>query len=187
MSIVETQEATGRQTWAIDPSHTSVEFSVKHMMITTVKGRFAAVDGTVTRNEDGEWTAEVRMDAASIDTRSEQRDEHLRSADFLDAASHPALTFRSRAVNADFDTPGTPVRIVGDLSIRGVTREVVLDGSFEGTGTDPWGGARKSFSASTKIDRRDYGLLWNQALEAGGVLVANDVKISLDVQLVAQF
>lgn len=184
MSAVE----ASTQTWTIDPSHSSVEFSVKHLMITTVKGRFAGVEGTVTTGEAGsaEWVADVKIDVASIDTRSEQRDEHLRSGDFFDVASHPQITFRSRKVEGSFSSPGNEFTVVGDLTIRGVTREVELKVEFEGEGVDPWGGQRKSFSARTKVDRRDYDLNWNQALETGGVLVGNDVTITLDVQLVKQ-
>lgn len=183
MSTLEPRTRT--EIWKIDPTHSSIEFSVKHMMITTVKGRFATVEGEVYRDEAGDWAVDVRIDAASIDTRTEQRDEHLRSADFLDAATHPELTFRSRSVEGETEQPGGRVRIVGDLTIRGETREVVLDGTYDGQGTDPWGGERRSFSATTRIDRREFGLTWNQALEAGGLLVANDVTITLDVQVVS--
>lgn len=183
-----TNIATEKETWAIDASHSQVEFSVKHMMITTVKGRFAGVEGQVTTSDDtgDEWLVDVRIDASSIDTRAEQRDEHLRSADFLDAENHPELTFRSKDIEGSFDEAGDEFRIIGDLTIRGTTKKVVLKVVYEGRGRDPWGGDRLSFSASTKIDRREFGLTWNQALEAGGVLVSNDVKIDLDIQLVKQ-
>lgn len=175
-------------TWTIDASHSSVEFSTRHLMITTVKGRFGTVEGSVRPAGPGEEapSLEVRIDAASIDTRTEQRDEHLRSADFLDVASHPELVFRGRRVDGWFEMPGDEFRVIGDLTIRGTTREVVLDTTYEGSGSDPWGGERMSFSASTRIDRREFGLTWNQALETGGVVVGNDVKIALDVQFVLQ-
>ncbi|MEZ4455672.1 MAG: YceI family protein [Gemmatimonadales bacterium] len=168
-------------TWTLDVTHTLVEFAVKHLMITTVKGRFGGVTGSITLAGD-QSAATVDIDAASIDTRVEQRDEHLRSADFLDVANHPTLTFRSKRVEGTVAKAGDSFRLIGDLTIRGVTREVALDTVFEGEATDPWGGSRASFSATTRIDRRDFGLTWNQALESGGVLVANEVKISLEVQ-----
>ncbi|NJD09484.1 MAG: YceI family protein [Gemmatimonadetes bacterium] len=171
--------------WAIDAAHSNVEFAVKHMMLATVKGRFGKVDGTVEFAGDELTSARVGVvvDIASIDTRVEQRDAHLRSPDFFDAASHPEMRFVSRdviAVGAD------SYRVTGDLTIRGVTRELVLEASFEGEGSDPWGGSRMAFHATGKLDRRDYGLTWNQALEAGGVLVGETVKLAIDVELVAK-
>jgi polyisoprenoid-binding protein YceI len=173
--------AAAQTTWKIDPSHTTVEFSAKHMMFTTVKGRFADVDGTVTLNGSSPVDAvvDVSMKASSIDTRTEQRDLHLRSADFLDAENYPTVTFKSTRIT------GTKEKFTlnGELTIRGTTRPVSLDVAFEGAGKDPWGNERLGFSASGKIDRREFGLVWNQALEAGGVLVSNDVKIQIDAQL----
>lgn len=185
MSATATQNVTG--TWNIDPSHSTVEFTAKHMMITKVKGRFGTVEGSATLPSEDITTAtvEVKIDAASIDTRTDQRDEHLRSADFLDVENFPAITFRSTRVEGDLES-GADLKVIGDLEIRGTSREVTLDVEYEGHGMDPWGGERISFSAETKIDRRDYGLTWNQALEAGGVLVGNEIKIELDVQLVKQ-
>jgi polyisoprenoid-binding protein YceI len=175
---------TGRATtWTIDPAHTDVSFSVKHLMISTVRGRFADVTGTITLDGSDITSARVEAEiaAASIDTRQDQRDAHLRSADFFEVETYPTLAFRSRRVER---ITGDRYRIVGDLTIRDVTREVVLDGTDEGRGRDPWGGERLAFSATTTIDRRDFGLTWNQALETGGVLVSNEIKISLDVQAV---
>lgn len=182
-----TKERT-RSTWTIDPAHTQVEVAVKHMMITTVRGRFPDVRGTITVDEEdpGSSGVEVTIDAAGIDTRNEDRDAHLRSEDFLDVEEHPEITFRSTTIEGAHDEPGEPFRVLGDLTIRGETREVVLDATYEGTGEDPWGGTRAGFSASTEIDRREFGLRWNQALETGGVLVANKVKIELEVQAVRQ-
>lgn len=174
------------ETWKIDPTHTSVDFSVKHMMITTVKGRFGEVDGVVSTGPEGERAVEVRIAAASIDTRAAQRDDHLRSADFLDVATYPELTFRSTNVEGDFAEAGDRFKLPGELTIRGVTKPVVLDATYEGRGRDPWGGERLSFNATTRIDRRDFGLVWNQGLETGGVLVGNEVTVNLDVQLVKQ-
>jgi polyisoprenoid-binding protein YceI len=182
-----TQTLTQIQTWMVDPVHTLVEFSVKHMMITTVKGRFAEVEVEVSGVEGtADWTIEAKIDASSIDTRAEQRDAHLRSTDFFDVAAHPYLTFRSTRLEGGFEKPGDSFRIIGDLTIRGTSREVVLKATYDGAGKDPWGGERRSFEATTKIDRRDFGLTWNQGLEAGGVLVSNEVAIRLDVQLVKQ-
>lgn len=169
--------------WQIDAAHTDIGFAVKHMMISTVKGRFADVSGTLTLDEADPRASsvDVSINAASVDTRQEQRDTHLRSADFFDVENFPALTFRSRLVEA----AGTgEYRVTGDLTIRGVTREVVLKVVDEGRGQDPWGNQRAGFSAKTVIDRRDFGLTWNAALEAGGILVGNDVRISLEVQAV---
>jgi polyisoprenoid-binding protein YceI len=168
-------------TWKLDPTHSSVEFSAKHMMFTTVKGRFADVDGTITSASDSprDATVDVTIAAASIDTRTEMRDQHLRSPEFLDMEQHPTLTFRSTKIEGD----KASFAITGDLTIRGITRPVTLAVTYEGAGKDPWGGERIGFSASGKIDRREFGLTWNQALEAGGVLVSNDIRISIDAQL----
>jgi polyisoprenoid-binding protein YceI len=178
--------AVSAETWKIDPTHTSVDFSVKHMMITTVKGRFGEVDGVVTTTPEGDWSVDVRIAAASIDTRTGQRDDHLRSADFLDVATYPELTFRSTSVEGQFAEAGDRFKLAGELTIRGTTKPVVLDATYEGRGRDPWGGERLSFNATTRVDRREFGLVWNQGLETGGVLVGNDITINLDVQLVKQ-
>ena len=185
-SIATPQDAKQTVTWTVDGSHSVAEFSAKHMMITRVKGRIADLRGTVTIDEASpeRSAVDVELDAASIDTRSEQRDAHLRSADFLDVERFPLITFRSRRIEGARRDQGTNFRVVGDLTIRGVTREVVLDATYEGRGRDPWGGERVSFSATTTIDRRDFGLTWNTALETGGVLVSNDVRIALEVQAV---
>ncbi len=182
------QTAAPTTTWTIDSGHSVAEFSAKHMMITTVKGRIADVRGTLAIDEanPGRSTVEVELDAASLDTRSEQRDGHLRSAEFLDVERFPVISFRSRRIDGAAADAGAGFRVVGDLTIRGVTREVVLDATYEGRGKDPWGGERVSFSATTAIDRRDFGLTWNAALETGGVLVSNDVKIALEVQAVRE-
>jgi polyisoprenoid-binding protein YceI len=179
-----TVTAPARTTWAIDPTHSHVEFSVRHLMIATVKGRFADVKGTVILDEQNPAQSEidVTIDAASIDTRVAQRDEHLRSADFFDVAQFPSLTFKSRRIARD----GDELSVVGDLTIRGVSREVTLAVTEHGRQTDPWGGERAGFEATGKIKRSDFGLTWNQALETGGVMVGDDVKISIDVELVKQ-
>ena len=176
----------GRTTYTIDASHSSVEFAVKHMMITTVKGRVAALRGTIALDEanPAASSVDVEFDAESIDTRSEQRDGHLRSADFLNVAEFPTMRFVSRRLENVGPIEGSSFRLTGDLTIRGTTREVTLDAVYQGRGLDPWGGERVSFAAETTIDRRDFGLVWNQALESGGVLVSTDVKVAIDIQAV---
>ena len=172
-------------TWSVDPAHSHVEFAVKHLMISTVKGRFGVVRGTV-RSAGTDWAkgdAAIEIDADSIDTRESQRDAHLRSADFFDAATYPKITFRSTRIS---DAAGDRFKLIGDLTIHGVTREVALDVTSEGRGKDPWGGERAGFSATTKIKRSEFGLTWNQALETGGFVVGDDIRIALDVELVKQ-
>ena len=170
-------------TWQIDNSHTGVEFAVKHLMISTVKGRFAKVDGTVLLDDQdpARSKVEVVIDAGSIDTRDAQRDAHLRSADFLDVEQHPTLTFVSRRVEGDLSGG---FRIVGDLTIRGVTREIALTAESRGGIRDPWGNERRGFAAKGKLDRRNFGLSWNVALEAGGILVGDEVRIAIETELV---
>ena len=173
-------------TWQIDPAHSAIEFAVKHMMFTTVRGRFKDVKGTIEVDEKrpDRSTVNVEIAAASIDTGAADRDAHLRSADFLDAAGHPSITFRSKRVEGAMNKEGDKFKVAGDLTILDTTIEVVLDCQFEGTGKDPWGGTRGGIRATTTIDRRDWGLKWNQALETGGILVGNDVRIELEVQAV---
>lgn len=173
--------------WTIDPAHTQIEFAVKHMMFTTVRGQFSEFEGTVEldREDPAASSVSVAIETASVDTGVSDRDDHLRSGDFFDAESHPRITFESKRVTGSIDEGGD-FEIIGDLTIRGVTKEVTLKASFDGTGTDPWGGTRAGFTAETAIDRRDFDLTWNQALETGGVLVGHDVKISLQVQAVLE-
>jgi polyisoprenoid-binding protein YceI len=169
-------------THTIDASHSNVEFAVKHMMISTVKGRFADVTGTVSVPTAGEPTVDVTINAASIDTRVDARDNHLKSADFFDVEKYPTLRFVStRATRTD-----DGYTLAGNLTIRDVTKPVTLKVTDEGTGIDPWGNAKAGFSATGKINRSDFGLNWNAALETGGVLVSEEVKLNFDVQLVAQ-
>lgn len=177
---------SGTTTWTIDPTHSLVEFSTKHMMITTVKGRFTDVAGTIVTNDENpaQSRTDVTIQVASLTTGTDQRDEHLRSADFFDVQQFPTLTFRSTRIEGEARKPGDEFVVVGDLTIRDVTKEVRLDATFEGTGRDPWGNEKASFSATTKIDRREFGLTWNAALETGGVLVANDIKLAIEVQAV---
>jgi polyisoprenoid-binding protein YceI len=181
MSIAEST-AAATTTWSIDPAHTTVEFSVKHLMISTVRGHFGAVTGSIVLDEQNPLASSVtaEIDVTSISTRQEQRDAHLRSPDFFDVETFPSIQFQSTRIERD----GDHYDVYGSLTIRDVTREVVLHTSDEGRGGDPWGGQRAAFSATTKVDRRDFGLTWNQALETGGVLVGNDIKITLEVQAV---
>jgi polyisoprenoid-binding protein YceI len=183
MSAAAETPATTRTTWSIDPTHSSVEFAVRHLMITTVKGRFNAVEGTVVLDEanPAASTAEITIQAASIDTREPQRDAHLRSADFFEVEKYPTLTFRSSGVR---DITAGGFTLDGDLTIHGVTRPVRLEVVSEGRARDPWGGERAGYTATTRIKRSDFGLTWNQLLETGGLTVSDEVKITLDVELV---
>lgn len=173
-------------TWQIDPTHTAVEFAVKHMMFTTVRGRFKDLTGTIEVDEQNPDRSVVNVEiaAASIDTGVADRDAHLRSADFLDVENHPKLVFRSTRVEGAMKKEGDRFTVTGDLTIRGTTIPVTLDCTYEGTGKDPWGGTRGGARVTTRIDRRDWGLKWNQALETGGILVANEVRIEIEVQAV---
>jgi polyisoprenoid-binding protein YceI len=176
----------GTTTWQIDPVHSTIEFAVKHMMFTTVRGRFKAFSGTI-RIDDrdpNQSSVEVDIDASSIDTGAADRDAHLRSADFLDVENHPRMTFRSTRVEGAHAKEGDRFRVSGDLGIRGSSMPVTLDATLEGLGKDPWGKERAGFAAKTEIDRREWGLRWNQTIETGGVLVANKVRIEAEVQFV---
>jgi polyisoprenoid-binding protein YceI len=177
-------EPTTQTTWQLDAAHTSVEFAVKHLMISTVKGRFADVSGTITGNleDPSSVNADIQIAVESIDTRQGQRDAHLRSPDFFDALKWPTIRFGGKRVEGDLN--GDFV-LYGDLTIRDVTREIALDVTNEGAVKDPWGNSRIGFSAKTKIDRRDFGLTWNQALEAGGFVVGDEIKISIDAEFTA--
>lgn len=169
--------------WNIDASHSNLQFSVRHLVITKVRGAFRSYRGTLELDENdslGLEGVDVSIDAGSIDTAEAKRDEHLKGSDFLDVASHPTLRFQSRSIARD----GAQYRVTGDLTIRGVTRSVVLDAEFQGRGKDPWGGQRAAFSARTSIDREAFGLTWNQALETGGVLVGTKIDIEIEVQAV---
>jgi len=175
----------GTAVWKLDPAHAHVEFAVRHLMISRVKGQFTDMEGTLHIDDDDVSTAklQVEIDAASIDTRVDQRDEHLRSGDFLDVENHPKLTYQSKKVER---TGENELRVVGDLTIRDVTREVVLHVTERGQAKDPWGGQRAGFGAEAKLNRKDFGLTWNQALETGGVLVGDEVEITLDAEWVLE-
>lgn len=168
-------------TYNLEPTHSSVEFAVKHMLIATTKGRFhdysvaAQVDETNFANS----SAVVTIEAASVDTRTPDRDTHLRSGDFFDTENHPQITFVSRRI----EPHKGDWRITGDLTIRGVSREVVLDAEVSGPVTDPWGGKRIGVSAQAKVNRKDFGIQWNAALDNGGFVLADDVKLNIEFEL----
>jgi polyisoprenoid-binding protein YceI len=171
--------------WQIDAAHSSAQFSVRHLMISNVKGEFTKVTGTIVYDpaNPADSKVDVTIDADSINTRDAQRDTHLKSPDFFDTAKFPTITFRSTEIRRSED--GGKIR--GDLTIHGVTREVVLDVEGPTAETkDPWGFTRIAASATTKINRKDFGLTWNSALETGGVLVGDDVKITIDLEAIKQ-
>ncbi|HYG70101.1 MAG TPA: YceI family protein [Anaeromyxobacteraceae bacterium] len=171
-------------TWNIDVGHSAIHFWVRHMVISKVHGRFGKWAGALRLDTEDltRSSVEVTIDAASIDTQVADRDAHLRSPDFLDVAKFPELTFRSKRI----EKAGDAYRVTGDLTLHGVTRQVTLDAEFAGTGKDPWGNERAGFSAKTSLDRKDYGLVWNAALEAGGVLVGDKVEITVELEAVKQ-
>ena len=172
-----------KREYKIDPAHSSAHFTVRHMMITNVRGSFSGVEGTVAYDpeEPAKSTVEVVINASTINTLEPPRDAHLKSADFLDVEKYPTITFKSKKV-----TPGEDgLSIAGDLTIHGVSKEVVLKGETPtAEGKDPWGNLRVGASAATKIKRSEFGLTWNAALETGGILVGDDLKIDLDVSLI---
>jgi polyisoprenoid-binding protein YceI len=171
-------------TFALDPVHSHVGFSARHMMISKVRGRFAAFNGTLSvGSEPGETVVEVEVDLASVDTKDSQRDAHLRSADFFDVEQFPTMSFRSTRV---LSIDGDGYRLDGELTLHGVTRPLALDVVFDGVATDPYGGQRLGFSATGEVDREAFGLTWNQALETGGVLVSRRVRIDIEAELVRQ-
>jgi polyisoprenoid-binding protein YceI len=169
--------------WTIDASHSTVGFSVRHMMISKVRGRFNDFSGTIEFDEQqpANSSVNVSVNVDSIETRDERRDGHLKSADFFDVASHPTMTFVSRKVEAIDANHG---RITGDLTIRGISREVVLETEFNGKSKSPWGTVSAGFSAHAVINRKDFGLEWNAPLETGGVLVGEEVTIEIEVEIV---
>lgn len=182
--VVQDREVPPAGRWVIDPVHSNIQFTVRHMMIATVRGRFRELFGTIVIGEEPQksW-CEAAIPAASIDTGDAQRDEHLRSVEFLDAGRFPELHFVSTSVRPSGDERW---ELAGDLTIRDVTRAVVLDVEFVGAAVDPWGNARVGFHADTKINRDEFGVTWNQALDAGGFLVGKDVRIEVDVEAVLQ-
>jgi polyisoprenoid-binding protein YceI len=175
---------TATSTWNLDPAHSSAEFKVKHMMISNVKGNFSKLSGTLIRDEADHTKSRVEalIDASSIETRDPQRDAHLKSADFFDVEKFPTLSFTSTRISI---TGNGELQLEGDLTIHGITRKVSF--SVEGPtppSKDPWGNTRIGASATTKINRKDFGLTWNAALETGGILVGDEVTLTLDVQFI---
>ncbi len=170
------------QRWNIDTSHSSIQFTVRHMVFAKVRGAFTKWQGTIDFDEANPSAskASARIEAASIDTHEAQRDNHLRSPDFLDAEKHPELTYATTRVEA----AGGKLRVTGDLTLHGVTRPVTLEVEHLGGGKDPWGNQRVAFHAHGKLNRKDFGLGWNQVLEAGGFLVGEEVEIAIDVEAV---
>lgn len=172
-------------TWQIDSAHSQIAFSARHMMISKVRGQFENFSGAINfdENNPAASTINVEIEAASINTRMGQRDDHLRSADFLNAAAHPTLTFASKRIEVTSDNSG---KLIGDLTIRGVSKEVVLDVEYAGQAKSPWGMISAGFSASTTINRKDWGLEWNAPLETGGVLVGDAITIDIELELIKQ-
>jgi polyisoprenoid-binding protein YceI len=184
--VMATTQGSKASQWQIDPAHSAAHFSVRHLMISNVRGEFTKIGGSALINpaDPAKSTVEVTIEAASLNTRESQRDEHLRSADFFDVTNHPTITFRSKRV--EVHGPDN-FRLTGDLAIRGVTKEVTFD--VEGPTAsvkDPWGNIRAGVSASAKINRKDFGLVWNALTEAGGVVVGDEVKITVEAELIQQ-
>jgi polyisoprenoid-binding protein YceI len=184
VSSTSTQTGT-TTTYAIDPSHSQVGFAVKHMMFSTVRGNFRVFEGTIVADNanPANSSVNVTIDASTITTGDVKRDEHLRSADFFDAEMYPTITFKS--VSVDFKSPDD-FKVIGELTMHGVTRPVTIDAEQTGEGTNPWGAEVAGFEGTAKINRKDFGLNWNAALEKGGVLVGDDIKISLELEVAKQ-
>ena len=167
--------------WTIDPVHSNIEFSVRHMMVSKVRGRFNAFNGEVEVEEDVTKSKVIaNIDVSSIDTRDANRDGHLKSADFFDVENHPTITFTS----TDIVPSGDDYIIKGDLSIRGTTKNIELKAEFNGAGPDPYGGVRSGITATTKISRKEFGLSWNAMLETGGAVVGDDITVHLEIELI---
>jgi polyisoprenoid-binding protein YceI len=178
--------SVGTGTWTIDPTHSTAEFAVKHMMVSTVKGRFKNLSGSVQLDEADPTRSvvEAAIEVASVDTGAEQRDEHLRSDDFFNAARYPRITFRSTRIEQAENAPNW--RMTGDLTIRDITRSVELDVEPDGRGLDAFGKERAGFTATGRISRKEFGVKWNQVIETGGVAVGDTVKITLNIEVVRQ-
>ena len=172
-------------TWNIDPSHSAIHFSVRHMVVSKTRGRFTRWNGQIAFDPDNpaNSSVQVTIDPASIDTADAQRDAHLRSPDFFDVEKYPQATFKSTKVQ---ELSGDRLHITGDLTVHGVTRPVSFEAIFEGSAKDPWGGERAGFTGTLSLDRREFGLQWNKALETGGVLVGDKVELTLEVEAVKQ-
>ena len=183
LGLVAVAAAARAETWNIDPSHTTVEFSVRHMMISNVKGQFEKVSGTIAAGGNDPSSVQINavIDATSINTRVEKRDAHLKSAAFLDVDKYPTITFKSTKVEADGPNKW---KVTGDLTLHGVTKPVVLEVETATPIKDPAGKTRAGASATTQIDRKDFGIVWNKPLETGGVLVGDEVSIAIEVEAV---
>jgi polyisoprenoid-binding protein YceI len=173
-------------TWKVDPQHTSAQFAVKHLMISTVRGEFHGVNGTVNWDDKDvtKSTVDITIDATTVDTREPQRDGHLKSPDFFDVAKFPTMTFKSTKIE---QVSAGKLKVTGDLTIHGVTKEVVLN--VEGPTAaikDPWGNPRTAISATAKVNRQDFGVKWNKSLDGGGVVVSDEVNITIDLEMVQQ-
>lgn len=179
-------ETTQKQKWIVDPTHSSVGFSVKHMMMTTVRGEFENFTIEAETIDEDFMRADIRFsaEAASVNTRNEGRDKHLKSADFFNSEEYPAITFTPTKVE-NVDDDGS-YELYGDLTIRDITKNIRLDVEFGGVMNDPWGNARAGFTIHGKINRKDWNLNWNALLEGGGVLVSDEVKINCEIQLIEQ-
>lgn len=180
-----TKKDATKTKWTLDPSHSELEFKVRHMMITNVKGEFKKFDATIVSDgsDFSKANIDVTIEAASVSTGNEERDGHLKGADFFEVEKYPALSFKSTSLRQVDDDD---YELKGILEIKGVKKEVVLDVEFGGINKDPWGNEKVGFSVEGKVNRKDFGLNWNAALETGGVLVSDEVKISADVQFVKQ-
>ena len=168
--------------WSLDKAHSEIEFKVKHMMITNVKGQFQDFDVTVDSDSNHLENAKIDLtiQTGSINTKNEQRDEHLKSADFFDVAANPTITFRATSSKKD----GDDIKLTGDLTIKGITKSVTFDVEFGGVAKDPWGNEKIGYTATGKINRQDFGLTWNAALETGGLMVSDEVKFQADFQFI---
>lgn len=173
-----------KEKWVIDPTHSEIEFKVKHLMVTNVKGKFKEFEASIYTTNDNFMSAEIDcfINAASVDTGNTDRDNHLRGADFFDVENHPQLSFQADTVE-NVDKDGS-YELWGNLTIKGITKKIKLDVEFGGIVKDPWGNEKAAFSINGKINRKDWGLNWNAALETGGVLVSEEVKINAEIQLV---
>ncbi len=169
--------------WVLDPSHSELLFKVKHLMIANVKGEFRKFDVIVEGDDFAKSKVEVRIDAASVYTNEENRDKHLKSPDFFDVENHKELIFKSREITKTGDNN---YKMTGDLTIKGISKEVLVDAEFEGTNKDPWGNEKAAFSISSRINRKDWDLNWNAVLETGGMLVSDEVRIEGDLQFIKQ-
>jgi len=171
-------------TYKIDPAHTEINFKIKHLMITNVTGSFTKFDGTMESEKDDFTDAKIHFEADtdSITTHNEQRDTHLKSADFFDAAQFPKVTFDSTSI----EKKGDDYKLTGNLTMHGITKPVILDVELGGVNTDPWGQSKAGFEITGKINRKDFGLIWNTPLETGGLMLGDEVKIQIGVQLIKQ-